>query len=137
MHKPFRRFYEVQANLWPPDTDWTSIMPRPDGRLRGLYLGDIRPALTLNNLIRFSLYTDQLFVVDLFHNPWIMRPEYNPVENPEQFKMDTVNLVHFLFSVAPWIEAGLLSIIPDPGNPQAKLISDADVEKLVAALTLP
>jgi hypothetical protein len=116
MHKPFRRFYEVQANLWPPDTDWTSIMPRPDGRLRGLYLGDIRPALTLNNLIRFSLYTDQLFVVDLFHNPWIMRPEYNPVENPEQFKMDTVNLVHFLFSVAPWIEAGLLSIIPDPGN---------------------
>jgi SEC-C motif len=116
-----RRFYEVQATLWPPETDWAAIMPPPNEELRGLYLGDIRPELTLQNLVRFSLYTDHLFVVDPFHNPWIMRPEYNPIENPDQFKMDTVNLVHFLFSVAPWIDAGLLSLIPDPGDINVKL----------------
>jgi hypothetical protein len=116
-----RRFYEVQANLWPPETDWTSIMPTPDGKLRGLYLGDIRPELTLKNLIRFSLYTDHLFVIDPFHNPWIMQSEYSPIENPDKFKIDTINLLHFLFSVAPWIDAGLLSLIPDPGNINVKL----------------
>ena len=116
-----RRFYEVQANLWPPETDWARIMPMPDGKLRGLYLGDIRPELTLKNLIRFSLYTDQLFVINPFHNPWIMQPEYNPIENPDQFKTDTVNLLHFLFSVSPWIEAGLLSLIPDPGEINVRL----------------
>jgi hypothetical protein len=116
-----RRFYEVQANLWPPETDWPAIMPMPDGQLRGLYLGDIRPELTLKNLIRFSLYTDHLFVIDPFHNPHIMQPEYNPIENPDQFKTDTVNLLHFLLSVAPWIDAGLLSIIPDPGNINVRL----------------
>jgi hypothetical protein len=38
-----REFYEVRAALWPPTTDWARIMPIPDGKLRGLYLGDIRP----------------------------------------------------------------------------------------------
>jgi len=70
-----RRFYEVQAYLWPPETDWAEIMPAPpDGQLCGLYLGDIRPELTLKNLIRFSLYTDHLFVIDPFHNPHVMQP---------------------------------------------------------------
>src|SRR5262249_36302421 len=36
-----RRFYEIQADLWRPDLDWFSVMPKPDERLRGLYLGDI------------------------------------------------------------------------------------------------
>jgi hypothetical protein len=91
-------------------------MPVPDGKLRGLYLGDIRPELTLQNLIRFSLYSDQLFVINPFYNPWIIRPEYNPIENPDQYKIDTINLLHFLFSVAPWIYAGVLYLIPDPGE---------------------
>ena len=34
-----REFYEVQASLWPPGTDWACMMPSPDGRLRALYLG--------------------------------------------------------------------------------------------------
>jgi hypothetical protein len=110
------RFYEVQVNLWTPETDWAAIMPDPDGKLRGLYLGDIPPELTLQNLIRFSLYSDHLFVIDPFHNPWILRPEYNPLENPDQYKADTLNLINFLFTVAPWIEAEILYLIPDPGN---------------------
>ena len=117
----YAAFTKFKTNLWPPETDLPSIMPTPDGKLRGLYLGDIRPELTLKNLIRFSLYTDHLFVINPFHNPWIMQPEYNPIENPNQFKTDTVNLLHFLFSVAPWIEAGLLSLIPDPGDINVKL----------------
>src|SRR5689334_16124798 len=91
-------------------------MPAPDGKLRGLYLGDIRPDLTLRNLIRFSLYSDNLFVIDPCQSPWVMKPEYNPIDNPDQYKVDKINLLYFLFSVAPWIESGILYLIPDPGQ---------------------
>jgi hypothetical protein len=111
-----RRFYEVQARLWRPDTNWFDIMPAPDAKLRGLYLGDIRPELILQNLIRFSLYSDHLYVLDPFHNPWLLRPEFNPIDNPDQFKADTIKLLYFLFQVAPWIEAGIVQLIPDPGD---------------------
>ena len=57
-----------------------------------------------------------MFVVNPFPNPWILRPEYNPIDNPDQYKSDTLNLIHFLFSVAPWINAGILTLIPDPGE---------------------
>ncbi len=115
--KEIKQFYEVQASLWAPDMDWASIMPQQKlGQLRGLYLGDIRPDFTFRNLTRFSLYSDQLMVIDPFHNPWTLRPEYNPIENPDQYKADTLNLLHFLFSVAPWIQAGILYLIPDPGS---------------------
>src|ERR1700688_2674564 len=33
-----RSFYEVHAAYCMPGTDWTSIMPKPDGKLHGLYL---------------------------------------------------------------------------------------------------
>ena len=111
-----REFYEVQAALWPPKTDWPHILPSTDGKLCALYLGDIRPQLTLRNIVRFSLYNDTIFVINPFPNPHIIRPEYNPIENPEQYKADTVNLIHFLFSVAPWIERGALLLVPDPGD---------------------
>lgn len=111
-----REFYRVQAGLWRPDTDWAAIMPEPDSKLRGLYLGDIYPELILQNLVRFSLYSDQLFVINPVHNPWLMKGEYNPIENPEQFKADTLKVVWFLFNIAPWIDSGIVQLIPDPGD---------------------
>jgi hypothetical protein len=73
-------------------------------------------SLTLRNIVRFSLYSDSIFVVNPFHNPNIIRPEYNPIDNPEQYKADTINLIHFLFSVSDWIEKGVVLLVPDPGD---------------------
>jgi len=114
--KEIREFYEVQAGLWMPDTNWAQIIPGPDGRLRALYLGDIRPELIPENLIRFSLYTDEILVVDPFHNPWRLQAEYNPIDNPDQFKTDTLKLIYFLSQMDPWIRSGIVKLIPDPGD---------------------
>jgi hypothetical protein len=111
-----REFYSVQARLCKPTLDWITIMPKPTGGLTGLYLGEISPELILRNLIRFSLYSDQLFVVNPVHNPWILKPEFNPIENPDQFKADTIRVLYFLFQISPWIESGIVQLIPDPGD---------------------
>jgi hypothetical protein len=112
-----RELYRVQADLWPPGTDWAALMPSPgDGTLRALYLGDIRPELVLRNITRFSLYSDTIFVIDPFVNPHIVRPKYNPIDNPNKHRADTLKLIYFLSSVAPWIESKMLYLIPDPGD---------------------
>lgn len=111
-----REFFTVHASMWGPETNWFGIMPKPDGNLRGLYLGDIRPELILRNLIRFSLYNDQILVIDPFPNARNLKPEFNPIENPGRFKAEMVKLIYFLFQVAPWIEAGIVQLIPDPGE---------------------
>jgi hypothetical protein len=115
--KEVRKLYEVQAALWPPDTDWSAMTSWPDdNKLRALYLGDVKPELILRNLLRFSLYSDELLIVDPLINPWIIKPEFNPIDNPDQYKSDTLKLVYVLLQIAPWIEAGIVKLVPDPGD---------------------
>jgi hypothetical protein len=91
-------------------------MPPPTSGLRGLYLGDIGPETALRNLVRFSLYSDHLFAINPAHNPWVLQGQYNPIENPDQFKADSLKLLRFLFQVSPRVESRMVLLIPDPGD---------------------
>lgn len=118
-----RDFFNVHASMWGPETNWVGIMPKPgDGKLRGLYLGDVRPDHILRNLLRFSLYNDQILVIDPFPNARNIKPKFNPIDNPHQYKAEMIKLVYFLFQIKPWIESGLVQLIPDPGdiNPELR-----------------
>jgi hypothetical protein len=112
-----REFFSVHGSMWGPETNWAGIMPKPgDGKLRGLYLGDVRPELILRNLLRFSLYNDQILVIDPFPNARNIKPKYNPIENPHQYKAEMIKLIYFLFQIKPWVDSGLVQLIPDPGD---------------------
>jgi hypothetical protein len=115
--KQVREFYEFQAILCDPaHLKWENLVPAPDGSLRALYLGDIYPSEIERNIVRFGLYADELLIVDPFHNPWVLKPEFNPIDNPHQFKADTIKLLWFLASMEAWIQAGIVRLIPDPSD---------------------
>jgi hypothetical protein len=122
-----RQIYEFQAHLWDPrSTNVYDVLPQPSTTgLHALYLGDVTPQNLLRNVYRFSLYADKIYIVDPFHNPWIMAAEFNPIENPDQYAEDTLKLAFFLFAMAPWIEAGLVQLIPDPSDFNARMKSEA------------
>ncbi|MFH1792722.1 MAG: hypothetical protein ABH819_03760 [Patescibacteria group bacterium] len=113
-----RELYKVYGWLWPLDTDVIGLLPKPDKQLRGLYIGETRPDLNLivRNIVRYSLYTDEVLVVNPFMNPRIIAPQFNPIENPTQYKQDTLEMVYFLFQLAPWIESGVVNMIPNPAD---------------------
>jgi hypothetical protein len=111
-----RELYTLIARLWPLDTDLAQLI-RPSGTaLRALYMGDVVPEQLIRNVCRFSLYADEIVIVDPFHNPLAMSEEYSPLANPGQWKMDTLKLIAFAMFLGPWIDAGLVSLVPDPGT---------------------
>jgi len=111
-----RSMYQVVAQLWHYKTDIRPLLPEPDNKLRALYLGDIAPDLIANSVFRFSLYADEILVVSPFMNPWCIVKEENPLKNPDQYKAEALKLVFFAVQMFPWIEAGLVQLIPDPGD---------------------
>jgi hypothetical protein len=111
-----REFYTFIAQLWPVDTDSRLIMPAPDTTLRALYLGENEPELMLQNVFRFCLYADQIVIVNPFDNPNMMAEEFNPILHPGEWRLQTLRLVYHLMLLAPLIEAGLVILIPDPGD---------------------
>ena len=59
-----RAFYEFIADLWPPNTPIRETLPAPESNLRALYLGQNQPEMMLDNVFRFSLYTDQIVLIN-------------------------------------------------------------------------
>jgi hypothetical protein len=115
-NEQIREFYRYIAELWPVGTNPVDMLPAPDTSLRALYLGENEPELMLQNVFRFCLYADQIILVNPFDNPNLMADEFNPIIHPEEWRIQTLRLVFHLTLLAPWIEAGLVVMIPDPGD---------------------
>lgn len=111
-----REFYRFVAGLWPVGTDQRHILPPPDSSLRALYLGENEPEMMVQNVFRFSLYADQILVVNPFMNPNVLAQDMNPILRPGEWRLQTLRLIYQLAQLAPWIYAGLVILIPDPGD---------------------
>jgi len=111
-----REFYTFIADLWPLDTDPQSILPEPSSSLRALYLGETEPEVMVQNVFRFCLYSDEILMLNPFENPNVMAEQYNPIHHPGEWRIQTLRLVFHLILLAPWIAAGLVTLIPDPGD---------------------
>lgn len=108
--------YKVVGWLWPINTDIISLLPKPSPRLRSFYMGETKPDLEaiIHNIVRYSLYTDEIMVVNPFMNPRIIAPDFNPILHPGLYKQDTLEMIAFIFRLAPWIESGIVNLIPHP-----------------------
>lgn len=111
-----REFYSFVAGLWPTHTNLVDLFPEPDSSLRALYLGENEPEMMLQNVFRFSLYTDQIILLNPFINPNVVAKAYNPTLHPGEWKLQTLRIVFHLLLLSPWIDAGLVMLIPDPGD---------------------
>jgi SEC-C motif-containing protein len=109
-------FHRFVAGLWPVETDPHHILPPPDATLRALYLGENEPEMMVQNVFRFSLYADQILLVNPLPNPNVMAEKYNPILHPGEWRLQTLRLIYQLAQLALWITAGLVIVIPDPGD---------------------
>lgn len=109
-------FYRFVASLWPQGTETEIILPKPDDGLRALYLGENEPELMLENVFRFSLYADEILLVNPFPNPDTLAEEYNPIVHPGEWRIQTLRTVYQLKMLMPWVKSGLVILIPDPGE---------------------
>jgi hypothetical protein len=117
-----RAFYEFIAESWPSDTPLESTLPPPGSNLRALYLGENMPEAMIENVFRFSLYADEIVLTHPFENPSRIREEFNPLVHPEQWRIQTLRTIYQLHMLAPWIVAGMVVLIPDPGDFNFKLM---------------
>lgn len=110
-----KEIYQVIGGLWSPETDLMSLMPHPDPNiLRALYTGFVDPRVILRSVVGFSLYVDQILILNPFVNPRCVKDEFSPIKCPQQYKQQTLKDVLLLLQLAPFIEAGIVNLIPDP-----------------------
>lgn len=111
-----KRIYGFYAVLWPRETDIYSLLPKSDGKFRGLYTGpiDVR-TIGISALPMASMF-DEFLVEIPVTNPNNVRPEFSPIENPAKYKYQALKDFMFMLQLEPYIGFGLVNLIPDPSE---------------------
>lgn len=111
-----KEIYEFYCVLWPRETDIYSLLPKSDGKYRGLYTGqlDIR-TIGISALPMASMF-DEFLIETPVTNPNTIRTEFNPIDNPGQYKFQALKEFMFMLQLEPYIALGLVSLIPDPSE---------------------
>ncbi len=108
------RIHGLYGALWPRDTNMMDLLPRPDPRcLRALYMGFIDVRTIASSVTAWLLYFDEIVIINPFVNPTFIKSEYSPVESPGQYKEQTLKNVALLLELAPFIDAGVVHMIPE------------------------
>lgn len=117
-----KRIHRAFAGLWPEDTDLASLLPRPNPRiLRSVYMGFSDPRTVEATVLGWLPFVDEIVLVNPFFLGTRMKPEFSPIESPTGHKMQTLKNVVLLLVLQPFIRAGLVHLVPDPGEVSAPL----------------
>ncbi|PKI01925.1 DUF4238 domain-containing protein [Glaciecola sp. 33A] len=111
-----KKVYEFYSVLWPRDTDIYSLLPKSDGKFRGLYTGPLDTRTIGSNALPMASMFDEFLIETPVTNPNIVRPDFSPIENPAKFKYQALKEFMFMLELEPYIGLGLINVIPDPSE---------------------
>jgi hypothetical protein len=84
---PVRNIHEAVMEAWPPNIDIFEVLRRVPDDVSGLYIGDYDVSYITSGIVRHSIYANKILPVDPFIYPRSVRDEYNPILNPEQYRL--------------------------------------------------
>ena len=111
-----RDIHEAVATIWPTGEDLKRTLTAERSQDNALYIGMYIPELVARGVARHATYSDTILVVDPFPHPGAVAPDFNPVLNPHQHRINTLICLRLWFSLAPWLQAGIVRIVRSPGD---------------------
>jgi hypothetical protein len=111
-----RKIHEAVQFVWPTQEQVIRTLRRERPRMSGLYTGLYDPAAFLRGVTRHSLYTDRILLIDPVMHPDKVKPEYNPLLHPDMYRSTALRWIAMWFSLAPWIEAGVVGFVRSLGD---------------------
>lgn len=108
-----KEIHEVFAALWPQDADIVGLLPRPNSNFaRGVYLGGADPHSVGAVVDAWMPYFDEVVIAHPFPAIWGVKPEFSPVEHPENFKRLSLRNFAFMLGLEPFIRSGRVHVVP-------------------------
>ena len=111
-----KRIHASIIDLWPDEEDLHRVLEVSRQEATALYVGSYEEELIFRGLTRHLLYADTILLPDPFSDPRHLRPEYNPLENANAFRVTTLKWARIWLLLSPWIAEGVVQFIRTPGD---------------------
>lgn len=112
-----RRIFGFVEMLWPEDTNLKELLPRPaTGISRVVYPSHLDARTVQATVVGWLPYFDEIIVCHPFVNPLGLREKFRPTLSPSQFRAQALKTILLLVQLEPYIRAGKVLLLPDPGD---------------------
>jgi hypothetical protein len=108
--------YKIYGQIFPYKLDRYNLLPKNDAKekLTSIFHGVLDGKTIINNIARYSLYSDEIIVFHPLQNPNAISPEYCPISKPNLWKNEFVNALYFYIVLQKWVKKGLVHLIENP-----------------------
>lgn len=123
-----KRTYRVFAELFPRKYKYYDELEKSKEGFKTIHFAKLKGYSIINEVVRFSLYSDQIIVFHPLQNPAVTNQTMNPGRNPLYWMPDFLEALYFYIVIQKWVKAGIVKLIINPYEYDLHIRDKVDVE---------
>lgn len=109
-----KRTYKVFSELFPLNYNYSNELEKSKSDFSTIHYGTIKANKIIDEVVRFSLYSDKIIVFHPLQNPSVTNQRIDPRKNPKYWLPDFLDSLYFYIVIQKWVKAGIVKLIVNP-----------------------
>lgn len=106
--------YKFFSKLYPRNIDYSSKFNSDSKTFKSLHYNTLDANRIINEVVRFSLYSDEIIVFHPLQNPSITNQQLDPIKAPKVWLQNFLDSLYFYVVLQKWVRAGIVKLIINP-----------------------
>jgi len=125
-HLKVKRTYRVFAELFPRKFNYSNELSNLKGEFSSIHYSTIKANRIIDEIVRFSLYSDKILVFHPLQNPSITNQNIDPRRNAKKWLPDFLDALYFYVVIQRWVKAGIVKLVINPCEYDLSLRDEID-----------
>jgi hypothetical protein len=113
--------YRYFAKLFPLNFNYTDELTKTNSEFTSIHYGMLKANRIIDEVIRFSLYSEKIIVFHPIQNPVVTDQSIDPRRNPKYWLQDFLDSLYFYTVIQKWVKTGIIKLIVNPYDYDLKL----------------
>lgn len=109
-----KRTYRIFAELFPRKINYLSELSKLKANFSSIHYGSLKGGQIIDEVTKFSLYSDRIIVFHPLQNPAVTNVNMNPGKNPKYWLPDFLEALYFYIVIQKWVKLGIVKLIINP-----------------------
>lgn len=106
--------YKFFSKLFPRNVDYSLELKPDNAKFRSLHYNNLNPNKIINEVVRYSLYSEEIYVFHPLQNPSITNQNMSPIKDPQYWLQNFMDSLYFYIVLQKWVRAGIVKLIVNP-----------------------
>lgn len=109
-----KRTYKCFSELFPRNFNYVDELNNAKSSFSSLHYGQLRGNNIINEVVRFSLYSEKIIVFHPLQNPSITNHSLDPRKKPKHWLPDFLEALYFYVTIQKWVKSRIIKLIINP-----------------------